>query len=260
VTAGLGLAGAPLIALELIALVAGVGITALGPGGVLVPIGLVALTSLSPGQIAGTAIVTHVGTGVLGSVVYARSGQLRERVTSRTATILATAAALGTPVGVLLNALVGRGLFSALLGAFVVLVGLLVWTRTRSNANRPEPAPDRGPDPRLTAAIGFVVAVISGLFGLGGPLLCVPLLIIARLPILSALAAAQAQSVVIAATGSVGYLLRGTISWPLALAITLPELAGVLIGWKIAHNVPTKSLTRTLALVLIALGPYLALR
>lgn len=260
-TTWLGLGAGAFVGLEVLALVAGVGITALGPGGVLIPIALFTLTSLSPGRIAGTAIVTHVGTGMLGSAAYVRSRQLRDPLTLRTAGILAGAAVVGAPAGVALNAIIGRGLFSVLLGVFVAAIGVLVWLRARQAD--PAAAADAGHPalhPWLVGGLGFGVAVVSGLFGLGGPLLSVPLLVAVEVPLLAALAAAQAQSIVIATTGSIGYVVRGTISWPLALAIAIPELIGVLIGWRIARRVPTHLLMRTLAVVLVGLAPYLALR
>ena len=75
--------------LVLIGLVGGIGIAALGPGGVIVTIGLFALTDLSPSAVAGTAIVTHVATGLMGTAVYLRSGQLRDPATRRMSTVLA---------------------------------------------------------------------------------------------------------------------------------------------------------------------------
>lgn len=238
-------------------LAAGIGITAIGPGGVLATIGLLLLTRLSPAGVAGTAIVTHVATGGLGTVAYHRSGQLRQRSTRRTALILAAVAVIGTPLGVLANGLVSGRAFGILLAVAVMVAGVLVWLRQRAVAtgDRAHPAP-----PTTTvAAIGFAVSVIAGTFGLGGPMLCVPLLVIAGIPVLSALGAAQAQSVVIAATGTIGYLIHGSIDWPLAAVVGIPELAGVLVGHRLAHAVPARWLTYALGLALIALAPWLVL-
>jgi hypothetical protein len=252
--------------LEVLALIAGVGITALGPGGVLIPIGLITLTHLSKGQIAGTAIVTHVGTGLLGSLAYRRSAHLRDPLTLRTAGLLAGAAVVGAPLGVLLNSAVSRGLFDALLGIFVGLTGLLVWMRARQSPPRDGGGGQAGgsghPDLHsgLILALGFGVAVVSGLFGIGGPLLSVPLLVTAGLPLLAALGSAQVQSIVIASAGAIAYLARGEISWRLAGAVLVPQLIGVMIGWRIARRVPTARLMRVLAVVLVALAPYLILR
>jgi len=245
-----------LAGLAALGLVAGVGITAIGPGGVLATIALFALTSLSPAQVAGTAIVTHIATGALATAAYTRSGHLRDRHTRHTALILAAVAVIGTPLGVLINGAVSSRVFGILLGGFVAGVATLVWYHDR----RTRPGiPHHQLHPGVVAVVGFGVAVASGLVGVGGPLLAVPLLVTLRLPILSALAAAQAQSVFIAGAGTLSYLAVGAIDWPLAAVVGVPELAGVLLGWVIARALPTRTLTYALIITLFGLAPYLAL-
>lgn len=246
------------VLLGLCGLVGGIGITALGPGGVLVTIGLFALSDLSPAKIAGTAIVTNVFAGLLGAGVYLRSGQLREHSTRRLARALIACAVLGTPLGVLANAQVSGPLFGTLLGVCVMAVGLLLYVRVRRPGSVSRPPVSLPPGRVL--GIGGSVAVVSGLFGLGGPLLSVPLLIAAGTPMLSALAAAQAQSVVIAGVGTIGYALQGDVSWRLAVLVGVPQLAGVVVGWRVAQALPADRLRVALAGVLIVVGPYLILR
>lgn len=244
-----------LVGLAVLGLVAGVGITAIGPGGVLATIGLFALTGLSPAQVAGTAIVTHVATGLLATAAYRRSGHLREPETRRTAAVLAGTAVLGTPLGVLVNNAVSGQVFGILLGFFVAVVAGIVWYRER----RAAPESRTHPSVMSVAVLGFAVAAVSGIFGVGGPMLTVPLLVVLGVPVLEALAAAQVQSVVIAGVGTVGYLAHGAIDWPLAALVGVPELAGVLAGWAIARALPTRTLKYALVTSLFALAPYLAL-
>ncbi|MFA1547055.1 sulfite exporter TauE/SafE family protein [Actinomadura chokoriensis] len=243
-----------LAGLVLLGLVAGVGIGAVGPGGVLVTVGLFAFTGLSPAQVAGTAIVTSVATGLLGTAVYTRSGQLREAGTRRTAALLAAGAVAGTPLGVLANGLVTGRVFGVLLGVFVALVAVLVLSRRPGGAEAAG-----GPGWPAAVAVGTGVAVAGAMFGVGGPLLCVPLLVSLGMPVLPALAAAQAQSVVIAGIGTVGYVAAGAVDWPLAALVGVPELAGVLAGWVIARAVPAAALKGALVVCLLALAPYVAL-
>ncbi|GAA3358738.1 sulfite exporter TauE/SafE family protein [Saccharopolyspora gregorii] len=246
---------ATLLALALFGLVGGIGITALGPGGVLPTIGLFALTGLPPAAVAGTAIVTHIATGALGTAAYTRSGQLREPETRRTALILAGTAVLGTPIGVQLNTLVSARTFGIVLAVLVTAVAGLVWFREQRT-----PTQDRAHPPVVgVVLLGLAVAVASGIVGIGGPMLTVPLLIALRVPVLEALAAAQAQSIVIAGVGTIGYLAHGAIDWPLAAIVGVPELIGVLLGWKIARSLPTRTLKYALIVTLLALAPYLAL-
>ncbi|MBO0851863.1 MAG: sulfite exporter TauE/SafE family protein, partial [Pseudonocardia sp.] len=197
--------------LALIGLAGGVGITAIGPGGVLPTIGLFALTGLSPAQVAGTSIVTHIATGALATAAYTRSGQLRESRTRRTALILAATAALGTPVGVLVNGMVSQRVFGVVLGVLVAVVAALVLYREHRH---PSAAPAHPTTPAV-AGLGLGVAVASGIVGIGGPMLTVPLLIVLGAPVLESLASAQVQSIIIATVGTLGYLASGAINWPL---------------------------------------------
>ncbi|WP_030624243.1 sulfite exporter TauE/SafE family protein [Streptomyces sclerotialus] len=252
---GVGPDTTTVVLLALFGLAAGVGITAVGPGGVLATVGLFVLTDLSPAQVAGTALVTHVATGLLGTAAYVRSGELREPGTRRTAWLLAGASVLGTPLGVLANTLVSGRVFGLLLGAFVALVGVLVRYRER----RAAPTGAAFPSAWVTLLLGFGVAVVSGVFGVGGPMLTVPLLVALRMPVLAALAVAQAQSVVIATVGTFGYVAHGAVDWPLAALVGVPELAGVLIGWRVARVLPARTLKAGLVVALFVLAPYLAL-
>lgn len=250
-----GLSIPVLVLLGLLGLVGGIGITAIGPGGVLPTIGLFALTDLSPAEVAGTAIVTHIATGVLATAAYTRSGHLREPETRRTALTLAATAVIGTPAGVLINTVVSKRAFGLVLGAFVALVAGLLWYRER---HRPV-ATAAHPSAASVVPLGLAVAVASGIVGVGGPMLSVPLLVVVGVPVLESLAAAQVQSIVIATVGTAGYVLSGTINWPLAALVGIPELVGVVLGWKIAQALPTRRLKYVLIITLLVLAPYLAL-
>lgn len=249
-------AGLPLgtvLLLVAIAFAAGVGITAIGPGGVFLTVALVGLTELSSATVVGTVMAVFVATGVLGSLAYARSGELRER--RGLAGALSLTGLAGALAGVALNAVVSERLFALLLGAFVSLTGLLVWYRTRDGGVRTEPA-----HPLVVGGVvGVGVGLSGGLLGVGGPVLAVPLLVAAGVPMLPALAVSQVQSVFISAFATGGYLLRGTVSPALVVLVGVPALGGVVVGWLVAHRVDERRLTRLLAVLLVGLGPYLAL-
>lgn len=253
----LQLADPLVLGLAVLGLVGGVGISTLGPGGVLPTIGLFSLTDLTTAQVAGTAIVTHVGTGIAGTLAYARSGHLQDRETRRSAVILVACAIAGTPLGVAINFAISTRIFGWILGIFLAVVAVLLWWRERQPETYRPAAQNRLRSTGAVAVIGFTVAVASGIVGVGGPMLTVPLLIATGVPILESLAAAQVQSIAIAAVGSGAYLM--SIDWWLAAIIGIPEVIGVVIGWKIATAVPARILTRTLCVVLLALAPYVAI-
>jgi uncharacterized protein len=251
----IGLSIPLVVLLGLFGLIGGIGITALGPGGVLPTIGLFALTGLSPARVAGTAIVTHVATGAVATAAYTRSGQLRQPHIRRTALLLAGAAVVGAPLGVLVNTRMSKPVFGLVLGVFVAVVAVLMWCRERHNSRPLRPHPSTV----IVVSIGLAVAAAAGIVGIGGPMLTVPLLITFGVPVLESLAASQVQSIVIAGVGTLGYLPQGAIDWPLAVLVGVPELTGVLLGWKIARLVPSRTLKYALIITLLGLAPYLAL-
>ncbi|MFC6730463.1 sulfite exporter TauE/SafE family protein, partial [Natronoarchaeum mannanilyticum] len=85
--------------LAAIALVAGVGITTIGPGGIFVTVALYALTPLSSTEVAGTAHATFIVTGLVGTVAYARSGELLDGDGRGMAAILSAASVVGALAG-----------------------------------------------------------------------------------------------------------------------------------------------------------------
>src|SRR5699024_7644856 len=66
-----------LIFLLFIALIGGICITTIGPGGIFVTIALFVLLPLSPGAVAGTASATFIATGIAGSLGCIQSGVLK---------------------------------------------------------------------------------------------------------------------------------------------------------------------------------------
>jgi uncharacterized membrane protein YfcA len=259
------LSAGTLILLGLFGFAGGVGATTLGLGGVLVTIGLFLLSGLPPAAVSGTAIATNVGGGLLATGAFARSGQLRGPDTQRMALVLIAAAVVGTPLGVLVNAQVSSETFGILLGVCVGAIGALLYMRDRHRQRRvtsvsTSATTHRSPAIAVILPLGLLVATVSGLFGLGGPLLSVPLLVSIGTPMLLALGAAQAQSIVIAGVGTIGYALRGAIAWPLVPVVGVPLLAGVLVGWKLTQTVSTARLRSLLATALIVVGAYLILR
>ena len=256
------LAGVPLdvlVVLVVVAGVAGVGITAVGPGGIFLTVALYALTDLPTATVVGTVSATFVATGLLGSASYYRSGELGTEGGRRAAVILSVTGVSGALLGVRLNAFVSEALFGALLGALVFVTGGLVFYRTRRGVGGGRDGRSSVRRAVVVGAIGGFVGVSGGLLGVGGPVLAVPLLVATGMPLLVALGIAQVQSIFIAVFTTVGYVTQGAVSWSLALAIGVPELAGVIVGWRVAQVVDSERLTRLLAVLMVVLGPYIVL-
>lgn len=252
------------VLLAIIALFAGVGITAVGPGGIFVTISLVALTPLTAAEVAGTASATFVVTGLIGAAVYVRSGEFETGLAREAAILLSAASIAGALAGTRLNIWVSEQTFALALAAFVAFIGGLIIYRTAVGW------PVAPPTTRsatllgtgytrwaLLLAVGTAIGVAGGMLGVGGPVLAVPLLVLLGMPMLIALAVAQVQSVFIAAFATAGYLSVGAVSWPMALLVGAPQVVGVVIGWRVAHWVDAHRLRIALGAVLIIAAPLI---
>lgn len=244
--------------LLIIALVGGVCITTIGPGGIFVTIALFALLPLDPSTVAGTASATFIATGIVGSLGYLRSGQLREKAAGKSAVVLSLASVIGAFTGAQVNTLLDTATFAILLGLFVLFTGLLILYRQKYKLEA---------DKRLNmetwkglgwmAGVGVAVGLPGGLLGVGGPVLAVPLLVVLGVPMLLAVGLAQVQSIFISGFATFGYMLHGAVDWMLALFLTVPLLIGTVSGWYVAQRIKVSRLQIALALVLVALGVYL---
>lgn len=244
-----------------IAFLAGIGCTTLGPGGIFTTIALYTLTTVSSSTVAGTAQLTFIGVGLLGSFAYFRSGELSIEGNARMAGLLSVSSILGALAGAELNAYVSREEFGLLLGGFAIGTGLLIIYRERST-RLPQLNVDLSTSGgiALISVIGLILGCLSGLLGVGGPVIAVPVLIVLGVSMLPALAVAQVQSIFIATFATLGYALNGAVSLPLALLVGIPQLVGAFLGWRIAHYIDPDRLKVALGVTLIVVGPYLALQ
>lgn len=244
-----------------IAFLAGIGCTTLGPGGIFTTIALYTFTPVPSSTVAGTAHLTFIGVGLLGSVAYVRSGELVIGDNVKMAVVLSLSSILGALGGAGINVYVSRDLYGVLLGGFAAVTGLIIIYRERSTS-----LPEFGIDMTtltglvLLGALGLGLGVLSGLLGVGGPVIAVPVLVILGVPMLAALAVAQVQSIFIATFATAGYALNGAVSIELALLVGIPQLVGAFVGWRIAHYVDPERLKVALGLTLIGIGPYLVIQ
>ncbi len=244
------------ILLVLVAFLAGVGITTIGPGGIFVTIALFVLLPIDPAVVAGTASTTFVATGVIGSVAYARSGELRSSMAHEMAVILSVFGIMGALVGTRLNLYVSEFTFGVVLAVFVGTIGAGLLARELGFSLHRGHVRDREGVQRVTLGlVGLVIGVAGGMLGVGGPVLAVPLLVLLGVPMLVGLAVAQVQSIFIAGFAAIGYLSVGAVSWPLVVLAGVPQVIGVVVGWRIAHLVPARLLRMLLGVVLLVLAP-----
>lgn len=247
-----------MILLLVIALVGGICITTIGPGGIFVTIALFALLPLDPSTVAGTASATFIATGIVGSMGYLKSGELKGNVAGKAAGVLSLTSVIGAFAGAQINTLLDKSLFAVLLGLFVFFTGILILYRQKKQLKTDSKLHmDSSKGLLWLGGVGLAVGLPGGLLGVGGPVLAVPLMVVLGVPMLLSVALAQVQSIFISGFATVGYMIHSAVDWYLALFLTVPLLIGTISGWYIAQHIKASKLQVSLALVLIALGIYL---
>lgn len=57
-----------------------------------------------------------------------------------------------------------------------------------------------------------------------------------------------------------GYAAHGAVDWTLAALVGIPQLLGVIVGWRLAQSTSLRARGYTLAVVLLVLALYLGFR
>lgn len=107
----------------------------------------------------------------------------------------------------------------------------------------------------LVVAVGAVAGVMSGLLGVGGGVVMVPLLVtIVHLSQHEAHATSLAAIVPIAAVGAVAFALEDNVDLGLAGLLALGSLAGAQLGAGIMARTPEATLKVMFGVLMIAVG------
>jgi uncharacterized membrane protein YfcA len=101
-------------------------------------------------------------------------------------------------------------------------------------------------------AVGLVAGAVSGLFGVGGGVVIVPLLVaLAGYDQRTAHGTSLTAIGLIALSGATGYGLAGEVDWAVAALMALGSLVGTLAGTRLLAVVPQRHLQVAFAVVLV---------
>jgi len=220
------------------------------------------------------SVVAVIATSTTGAVSYVRDeiSNIRLGMTLETATTIG--AVLGGLTATMLKAQVLQAIFGVLL---VLMAGYLYLKRRQKNAY--ELAEDPGllggryHDPYLKTdvcyqvrqlpiglAASFVAGNISGLLGIGGGPIKVPVMTIAMgVPMKAAAATSNFMIGVTACASAYIYYTRGMVNPLVAVPVALGVTAGAYVGSRLAPKVSGTRLATALAVILILLAIQMAL-
>jgi len=223
-------------------------------GGILIVPALVFLLKFDQRLAAGTSLGAIVPTSIVGVISYAASGSVEWMA----ALYLALGAIVGAQIGSWLlhkiPKLVLQWAFIAFLVVVIVQLFLVV------------PARDAVIDYTVWSSIGLVVlglvtGILSGLLGIGGGVVVVPLLIVLfGASDLAAKGTSLLMMIPTGISGSIGNLRRGNIDLVAAGVVGLAACTTTALGALIAAVIPPSLGTILFAVFLIAVGIQLTVR
>ena len=233
----------------------GVLIGAVGVGGILLIPALVAFGGLGIHEAMATALFTFAFTGVTGTILFQRKGSIDWRITGP----VCWGAILFAFAGAWMNSLAAPGLLNLLLAGVIIFAGvytLAAWHGANQPAFDGRPAAQQA----LLAGIGSFAGFGSGLTGVGGPALSVPLMVLFGFPALASIGASQVIQIIAAVSGTLGNLSFGSINFRLAVPVTVTEIGGVVVGAWFAHAVGQIMLRRFVGVLCVLVGLFLIAR
>lgn len=252
----------PLETLGYVALGAGAGLAigCVGIGGVILVPALVYVAGYPLPVAIAAAMGAFIVSGLVGTHAYWKSGSIRWHMTLP----LWLGALPCAFAGAVLVTLAPGALLEAAIGVLTLGSGLhaLVARRERglAAALAPSLAVGRLPPAAFLAAVGGVTGFVSALTGTGGPLVLVPILVALDVPTLASIGLAQAIQLPIAAAATAGFSMSSVLDVPLALPLAAGIALGTWLGAKAAHALPTDTLRRVVAVLLVGVGGAMLLR
>ncbi|HJP70479.1 MAG TPA: sulfite exporter TauE/SafE family protein [Candidatus Limnocylindria bacterium] len=248
------------------------GLLGLGGGILIVPILTIGF-GVPITAAAGVSLVSVIATSAGGAAFNVRNGRADVRIGMLLAAGTVVGALTGGVIAGILPDRVLAGLFAALMAYTAVTMGRRLLQRDGLNQRQADAAVDPsapdGPDApdyrthRVGPGIGlsFVAGNVSGLLGVGGGVVVVPLMnLLLGAPLMVAAATSNFMIGMTAAAGAYAYLFRGDVD----PALAAPMVIGVVIGAsgqaRVASRIPTTALRVAFIAVLAYVTYEMALR
>lgn len=258
----------------LLAVGAGAGFASglLGVGGGFIMVPVIYWVILAMGISPDIAIRIAFGTSLLVILPTAISGTWRhnkkQAVHWRTALVLGPCALVGALVGATLAARLPGEVLKTGFGGLILAVAL--WMSLGLVPRLAKEGREQRENRGLVAACGFPIGVVTGLSGLGGGVLIVPMLVLAFGFSMHVAIGTSAASIIFAGLGGiVGYIVNGlgvpgllpySIGYvnllPIGLCLVATSIPMAQLGARAAHALPAKRLRY----ILIAFMVYTGLR
>jgi len=236
--------------LEVILSGIGVGIISsmagIGGGTLMVPL-MVLVLGVDVKVAIASSLLTIIVTSASSSTVYLKEGL----VNLKAALTLEPSTALGAIVGASITIGLPSNLVKRIFGFGLIAISLVMLARTFT---RPK---EKGEIKHWTLGVlsSFFAGMASGMFGIGGGVLKVPIMnLIMEMPIKEAVATSSFMVGLTASSGSMVYAIKGFVDPVLVLGFALGIMPGATIGAKSLKGIKSRYIKLIFSLVLLYAG------
>lgn len=227
----------------------GISIGLVGIGGVfLIP--LLVWSGLPLQTAIGTSLVTFTVCGIVATIVYAAHGSIDWRA----ALLTGLGSLVSGGLGAKLSTILPDRIVTAIFACFLLFTGAFALLGTRRFAAARERA---RLGPVLLVGCGLIAGIGSGLTGVGGPAVLVPLLLLAGASPATAVAVSQPNAIFASASGAAGHVIFGHVDFHLAQFLAVICAAGVVIGALTHQRVGAERLRAIIGVAVLVLGVWL---
>jgi uncharacterized membrane protein YfcA len=224
----------------------------------------------------GSSLGFTIGTGASGAAMHARSGNFEPRSMLGVGGMGVLGAIIGVRLHHFLAAELGAEPYDLTMsGLYIVLLGGTAWiiSRRQLPTDKGTSLLQRlGGRPRINLpraditdislpgllGVGLAVGTLSGLMGVGGGVLLVPLLIlVVGLSPHQAVGTSLGAIIFMSASGAIGYAIDGQVSLWVVMSLLVGSTLGIQIGGAISRRLGGKALRQWFALLVLAVTLWL---
>ena len=239
-----------------------------GGGVFIVPL-LTLLCGFSPSEAVGTSLATIVFTSLASTVNYAR----QKRIYYKTGIILAITTVPGAVLGAHTTSVIDERLLGLIFGCFLFFVALRLILKLGFSKNKHSDTEKSNPVDSESSlfesknrvlsgvVLGFFAGLSSGLLGIGGGSLMVPIMVLAMgMPMHITVATSMFTMIFTSTSGVIEHFRLDHINLEYALLLVLGTIFGAQLGAYASKRISGRNLRRVFGLVLIIVSIRMILK
>jgi uncharacterized membrane protein YfcA len=238
--------------------------TGVGGGIFIVPV-LTFFYAFVVNSATGTSLTSIIFTAIASTVNYAK----QKRIYFRTGAILIITTAPGAYLGAWLATIMEERMLGMVFGVFLILVAIrmiISSIRTKAQKQAQSVKTDTellhsGKTIIIGAGLSFFGGIASGLLGIGGGTLVVPILIVAMgMPIHYATATSMFTMIFTSISGVAKYVQSDLINFPVALLLAAGTVLGAQVGAYTSKKISGRNLSLIFGIMLAVAGANMILK